>query len=83
MFVGVGQRRPDLAPVLDRLRDEHEAIAVLLGHLRRVVGDADVDQATMLTEVDRLTAELLRHLEYEEGQLIPVLNGATSAAEGR
>jgi deazaflavin-dependent oxidoreductase (nitroreductase family) len=78
MFVGVGQQRPELAPVLDRLRDEHEAIAVLLEHLQRIVGNADLDQATLLTEVDRLTAELLRHLDYEEEQLVPVLDGATT-----
>jgi deazaflavin-dependent oxidoreductase (nitroreductase family) len=83
MFVGLGQQRPDLASVLTRLRDEHEAIAVLLEHLQRVVGDAELDRATLLTEVDRLSAELVRHLDYEEEQLIPVLGGATSAAEGR
>lgn len=81
MFVGLGQQRPDLAPVLDRLRDEHAAIAVLLEHLRQAIGDADLDRATLLTEVDRLIAELLRHLDFEEEQLIPALDGATSTAE--
>jgi hypothetical protein len=76
----VAHRRPALAPVLDRLRDEHAAIAVLLEHLRRVVVDADLDRATLLSEVDRLTAEVVRHVDYEEEQLVPVLGGATGAA---
>jgi deazaflavin-dependent oxidoreductase (nitroreductase family) len=76
MFIGVGQQRPDLAPVLDRLRAEHEAIAALLAHLQRILGDADLDRATLQAEVDRLTTELERHLDYEEEKLIPVLDGA-------
>ena len=75
MFVGVGRQRPDLAPVLDRLRAEHEAIATLVAHLQRVLGDADLDRATLLTEVDQLTTELERHLDYEEDNLIPVIDG--------
>lgn len=77
MFVGVGQQRPELAPALDRLRTEHEAIAVLLAHLQRVLGDADLDKGTLQTEVDRLTTELEGHLDYEEEELIPVLDAAT------
>ncbi|MDM4722011.1 nitroreductase/quinone reductase family protein [Micromonospora sp. WMMA1363] len=77
MFAGVGHRRPDLAPVLDRLRAEHEAIAVLLAHLRRVLDAPDLDRATLQAEVDRLATELERHLDYEEEQLIPILDAPT------
>lgn len=68
---------PDLAPVLDRLRAEHEAIAVLLAHLQHVLSDGAVDTSTLQAEVDRLTGELEQHLDYEEEQLIPVLDGTT------
>jgi deazaflavin-dependent oxidoreductase (nitroreductase family) len=74
MFVGVGEQRPDLAPTLQRLRAEHETIAALIERLQRILGDAEVDRATLRTEVDRLTTELERHLDYEEEQLIPVLD---------
>jgi len=77
MFPGVGRQRPDLAPVLERLRAEHEAIAVRLAHLQRVLGDADLDRDTLRAEVERLTTELEGHLDYEEDQLIPVLDAAT------
>jgi deazaflavin-dependent oxidoreductase (nitroreductase family) len=75
MFVGVGRQRSDLTPVLDRLRAEHEAIAVLLAHLQRILADADLDRVALQAEVDRLTIELEHHLDYEEEQLIPVLDG--------
>ena len=66
---------PDLAPVLDRLRAEHEAIAVLLAHPRLILGDADLDKTVLRAEVDRLATKLECHLDYEEEQLIPVLDG--------
>jgi deazaflavin-dependent oxidoreductase (nitroreductase family) len=78
MFVGIGHQRPDLAPVLDRLRVEHEAIADLLTRLQQVLGDAILDRATLQAEVDRLATELEHHLDYEENELIPVLDGATN-----
>lgn len=76
LFPGVDAERPDLAPVLDRLRAEHRAIAGLLDRLRAALGDTGLDRATLLAEVDRLTTELEGHLAYEEEQLIPVLDGA-------
>lgn len=77
MLVGVGRQRPDLEPVLDRLRAEHQAIAALLTRLQQVLDDADLDKATLQSEVDRLATEVERHLDYEEDQLIVVLDGAT------
>ncbi|MFE7778292.1 nitroreductase/quinone reductase family protein [Streptomyces sp. NPDC057445] len=74
MFPFLAERRPDLAPVLDRLRDEHMKIAGLLDELRTVVTADDVDPARVRTEVERLTDELEDHLRYEEEQLIPVLD---------
>jgi deazaflavin-dependent oxidoreductase (nitroreductase family) len=76
MFPGVGHQRPDLAPALERLRAEHESIAALLADLQRVLGDPGLDAATLRGEVERLTAEVERHLDYEEDTLIPVLDGA-------
>jgi deazaflavin-dependent oxidoreductase (nitroreductase family) len=71
MFPGLAERHPELAATMDRLRLEHERIAVLLDELRRVIATAGAD---LLPEVERLSAELERHLTYEEEQLIPVLD---------
>lgn len=75
MFPGVGRSRPDLDPVLGRLRTEHEAIAVLIARLEEVLRDPGLDRDTLRAEVDRLAEELVGHLDYEEEHLIPVLDG--------
>jgi deazaflavin-dependent oxidoreductase (nitroreductase family) len=76
MFPALADRHPELAPVLARLREEHERIAGLVEDLRRVIGPENADPATAHAEVERLTAELEAHLTYEEEQLIPLLDAA-------
>ncbi|XHM68081.1 nitroreductase/quinone reductase family protein [Streptomyces nigra] len=78
LFPFLADRHPAHAPVLDRLREEHERIADLVERLRRAVGEegsTDGPEAAR-DEVARLTAELEAHLTYEEEQLIPLLDAA-------
>ncbi|NUP42537.1 MAG: nitroreductase family deazaflavin-dependent oxidoreductase, partial [Streptomyces sp.] len=72
MFPFLADRRPEAGPVLKRLSEEHERIAVLVAELRRVV--ADEDPAAARAEVERLTLDLEAHLTYEEQELIPLLD---------
>ncbi|MEV6986059.1 hemerythrin domain-containing protein [Sphaerisporangium sp. NPDC051017] len=74
IFPYVAGMRPDLAPVLERLRQEHEKVAALLEELRRAVSTPDAGPAQVLARVERLIDELEAHLDYEEEQLIPVLD---------
>ncbi|AYC40327.1 nitroreductase/quinone reductase family protein [Streptomyces griseorubiginosus] len=76
MFPFLSDRHPEAAPVLDRLRAEHEHIATLVEELRTAL--ADPDPAAVHAEVDRLTTELEAHLTYEEEQLIPLLDSGNS-----
>ncbi|MFE0918141.1 nitroreductase/quinone reductase family protein [Streptomyces nigra] len=78
LFPFLADRHPAHAPVLDRLREEHEHIADLVERLRRAVGEesASGGPEAARDEVARLTAELERHLTYEEEQLIPLLDAA-------
>ncbi|MFD7706801.1 nitroreductase/quinone reductase family protein [Streptomyces sp. NPDC059786] len=78
LFPFVAGRDPSLAPALERLRREHEEIAVLLDSLRRAVSAEDADPAAVRSEVERLTAELEAHLTYEEEVLIPALEPASA-----
>jgi deazaflavin-dependent oxidoreductase (nitroreductase family) len=71
LFPFLADRRPEAAPVLERLREEHRRIAVLLEELRRALTSGPPADAR--AEVVRLTAELEAHLAYEEQQLIPLL----------
>ncbi|MBC6458873.1 nitroreductase family deazaflavin-dependent oxidoreductase [Actinomadura sp. HBU206391] len=74
MFPDLESRHPELAAVMARLRAEHEVIARLLDELKTLLAVDDVAPETLLSEVNRLTQELEAHLDYEEEQLVPLLN---------
>lgn len=76
VFPGVEWRYPELAPVMERLRAEHGTVARLLDELQRLLADTEPEVAAgrVLAEVERLTAEVEAHLDYEESYLVPILN---------
>ncbi|MFF2806123.1 nitroreductase/quinone reductase family protein [Streptomyces sp. NPDC058000] len=74
MFPALRRHRPELAPVLDRLDEEHRHIAALLEELRHTLAEPSAAPGGIRAEVERLTDELEAHLTYEEEQLIPVLD---------
>ena len=78
MFPALAEQQPSLRSTMDRLGREHESIARLLAELQDVITDETTSPARVLHEVDRLTDELEAHLTYEEEQLIPVLDAATT-----
>jgi deazaflavin-dependent oxidoreductase (nitroreductase family) len=75
MFLALADSHPEAAGTLQRLREEHLAIAALLDDLQAVISTADADRGHVLAEVERLTDALEQHLTYEEEQLIPLLGG--------
>ncbi|MFB9830862.1 nitroreductase/quinone reductase family protein [Actinoallomurus acaciae] len=77
LFPYLRRRRPDLAPILDRLHEQHQVLAGLLNDLRETVASGDPAAA-----VDRLATEIEAHLDEEEARLVPVLN-ALRRADGR
>jgi deazaflavin-dependent oxidoreductase (nitroreductase family) len=74
IFPFLQRNRPEILPVLDRLRVEHEQLATLLADLQAAVSAVDADPATVRRDVERLVAELENHLTYEEDELIPLLD---------
>ncbi|MFJ4683707.1 nitroreductase/quinone reductase family protein [Streptomyces sp. NPDC091377] len=72
IFPHLAGRHPEAAPMLARLAEEHERVAVLVAEVRRVI-DGGEPIAVVRAEVERLTAELEAHLAYEEEQLMPLL----------
>jgi hemerythrin HHE cation binding domain-containing protein len=76
VFPHLRAAEPGLAPVLDRLADEHKTIhkvledvdAALVGHLRDPGNFDGLQEAA-----DILTDTLLSHLAYEEAQLVEPL----------
>jgi deazaflavin-dependent oxidoreductase (nitroreductase family) len=79
MFPWVEGRHPELALVVDRLREEHGTVSRLLDELQRLLaaGEPAAPAAKVLAEVDRLMTELEAHLDYEERELVPILNAMT------
>ena len=80
VFPHLRAAEPGLAPVLDRLHEEHEVIHDVLDRLDRalvaLVGDDGYGGAgsravdELSTRVDELTDTLLSHLAYEERELL-------------
>ncbi|MER6578702.1 hemerythrin domain-containing protein [Nonomuraea sp. NPDC001023] len=77
LFPHLAAERPELADVLARLGAEHRVVARLVARVRDLAGAG----ASAGDELDRLAAELEAHLDYEEEQLVPLLNGMTSMPE--
>jgi hemerythrin-like domain-containing protein len=76
LFRDLGEHDASLAPVLERLSEEHEVIAEVLERLDRSLV-AMVDDAAHLESVRRdavaLQEVLLSHLAYEEDELLPAI----------
>lgn len=76
LFPHLDQEHPELATVLQTLRDEHTIIARLLGDIENAFEAPDASNID--AELTRMSNELEAHLDYEEQQLVPVLNQLTS-----
>jgi hemerythrin-like domain-containing protein len=76
MFPHLRARDADLVPVIDRLEDEHHAIAGVLDDVDRalvaVVSEPD-GLARLREAVDLLADTMGSHLAYEEQQLVEPL----------
>ncbi|MEU7746145.1 hemerythrin domain-containing protein [Nonomuraea sp. NPDC049158] len=73
LFPHLAGAHPELAEVLARLRAEHQVVARLLARIRELPSEGELDQ---------LSRELEAHLDYEEEQLVPLLNAMTDFPEG-
>ncbi|WP_327589592.1 hemerythrin domain-containing protein [Nonomuraea sp. NBC_00507] len=71
LFPHLGTEHPELAETLTRLRSEHRVVARLVERIRRLL---DHGGTGIGEELDRLAIELEAHLDYEEAQLVPILN---------
>ncbi|MGW2156958.1 hemerythrin domain-containing protein [Nonomuraea sp. NPDC001699] len=71
LFPHLGAEHPELAETLTRLRSEHRVVARLMERIRQLL---DHDGTAIGEELDRLATELEAHLDYEEEQLVPILN---------
>lgn len=75
-----GERR-DLSSLLTSTRDEHETVGELLGRMRSATGEYGVPDwacnsyRTLFRELERLEADVLRHVHLENHVLLPRFGG--------
>lgn len=76
MFPALRQSDPRLAPVIDRLEQEHLVIHDVLERVDRALVDyvQEADGAGLQAAMDVLTDVLLSHLSYEEHELVEPLS---------
>jgi hypothetical protein len=76
VFPRLRRAEPELAPVLDRLAEEHQAIHKIIERIDRALVAFVTDPGGLdhlRTTVDLLTDSLLSHLSYEEHELVEPL----------
>jgi deazaflavin-dependent oxidoreductase (nitroreductase family) len=84
VFPTLARQFPALRPALEKLAEEHKAVAHLQGEIQRLIDDHDPaadDPPRLLEELDRLTAELDAHFRYEEETIVEALNATAVAPE--
>ncbi|MCX5597189.1 hemerythrin domain-containing protein [Streptomyces phaeochromogenes] len=68
------QRYPEIAPVIERLREEHRQVAAGLDRLTKLVESDDGQDVNWLRgELERTVAGIEEHFVYEETYLLPAL----------
>ncbi|MER8066852.1 nitroreductase/quinone reductase family protein [Streptomyces sp. NPDC094034] len=75
IFPSLADRQPQLRDALDRLGEEHRAIARVKDALLALLADVTTaDPERFRAELARLSQELVAHLDHEEETLLPALS---------
>ncbi|WP_203978370.1 hemerythrin domain-containing protein [Planotetraspora silvatica] len=78
-FPVLAERFPELRPVLDELRHDHQVVADILRRLEELIGGVDAadpaEAGRVRAELDGLSALLESHFVYEEKRIVEALNG--------
>lgn len=74
VFPVLAHHHPRLRAALERLGREHRTVARVQDELLALLADVSTaDAERFRTELDRMSAELRAHLDYEEESLLPAL----------
>ncbi|WP_412076248.1 nitroreductase/quinone reductase family protein [Streptomyces xanthophaeus] len=74
LFPGIARYHPHLTGTFDRLAEEHRTVARIQGELAELLAGIGIaDPRRFRTELDRMSAELNAHLDYEEEAILPLL----------
>ena len=70
--------RPDLAPVIANLTQDHSMIAHLIAGVERTL-TSGADQVELVRHLDGIESVMETHFGYEERQLLAILDGIVPA----
>jgi iron-sulfur cluster repair protein YtfE (RIC family) len=73
LFPALRAAAPELAPVIDKLEEDHGLVAGILGQIRALL-TAPPDPKTLQRELDGLTAILESHFSFEERRIAAALD---------
>jgi hemerythrin-like domain-containing protein len=73
LFDLVLEHRPDLAPAVDKLRQDHSMLGYLIADLQHAL-DRGLEPAAALRHLDGIGSILESHFRYEERQLLGLLD---------
>ena len=73
LFPALRDAAPELAPVIDKLEEDHVLVAGILGRLRDLL-TARPEPAALQRELDGLTAILESHFSFEERRIAAALD---------
>lgn len=82
IFPGLAREFPELMPALDKLSEEHLVVARINAELRRLIAGYEPgrdETGPLLSEMDRLAAELDAHFRHEEEVVVAPLNATMTA----
>ena len=77
LFPAVRRAAPHLGAAMDRLESDHREVATLLAEIESLADDLEREPTrhALVDVLNRLSAELLEHLAFEEETIGPVLDG--------
>lgn len=73
LFPEVAKARPELAPVISKLSQDHSMIGYLIGEMQHAL-KVGAPTAEALRHLDGIEAVMESHFRYEERELVGVLN---------
>jgi iron-sulfur cluster repair protein YtfE (RIC family) len=73
LFPALRRANPELAPVIERLKDEHRRVSDLLDEVEASAEALEDDRTRVVTALDALAEQLLAHLEFEEESVGPTM----------
>jgi len=85
LFATLMQQDEGLTPLLNKLQQEHRALAAgnhrLFNELTRIVSGQAVDRPELLRSIQHYIADYRRHMDFESREVFPRARGTLTAAD--